>query len=192
MSNKRTRFPPRGSFTAVLKSGRLNVYFVHSQLACEHLRRFARTMALQFPFSLEGRTEMRDAFPRFAIVLTSLVYMGFAFWLSNNPEALLEAFQIEQSTPQMLTEIPAFYGAIELGIACAMLLLLSRGELFGAALVGGLPLACSGLGRLAGLVLDGYFPLHLGLTVPESFGALTCFIACWQTRRSRSDSPRVQ
>ena len=131
---------------------------------------------------------MRQAFPKVAVVITALVYVGFAFWLGSTPAALLGAFQIEQSTPQMLTEIRAFYGGIELGIAFSMFALLWRGELFSAALAGGLPLAGSVLGRLSGQFLDGHSLLHLGLAVPEAIGAITCFIACWQTRSVRSTS----
>lgn len=106
--------------------------------------------------SFKMKLSMRQAFPKVAVVITALVYVGFAFWLGSTPAALLGAFQIEQSTPQMLTEIRAFYGGIELGIAFSMFALLWRGELFSAALAGGLPLAGSVLGRLSGQFLDGH------------------------------------
>lgn len=123
---------------------------------------------------------MPRQFPAVAILITAAVYVGFAVWLGSNPAALLTAFGIEQSTPQMLTEIRAFYGGVELAIAVAMLLLWWRGELFAAALVGGLPLLGSVSGRLIGQFADGYSTLHLGLAAPEAIGAAVCLAACWQ------------
>lgn len=126
---------------------------------------------------------MSQRFPSIAIMITAIVYVGFAVWLGSNPSALLTAFSINEATPQMLTEIRAFYGGVELAIAAAMMLLWSRGDLFAAALVGGLPLAGSVSGRVLGQFVDGYSALHLGLALPEAVGAAVCFVACWQINR---------
>ncbi|MEZ6079691.1 MAG: hypothetical protein R3C56_29685 [Pirellulaceae bacterium] len=60
-----------------------------------------------------------------ALLITAAIYAGFAIWLGSTPAALLTTFGIESSTPAMLTEIRAFYGGIEMGIAVAMLVLWS-------------------------------------------------------------------
>lgn len=130
---------------------------------------------------------MNYHFPSVTILLTAAIYAGFAAWLGLNPTALLAAFNMEQSTPQMLTEIRAFYGGIELGIAVAMLILWQRGNLFAAALIGGLPLAGSACGRLIGQVLDDGSTLHLLLALPETAGAAACLLCCWRLRRPYRD-----
>ena len=55
--------------------------------------------------------------PAIAMVVTAVTWAGFAIWLGSHPDSLLKAFGIESSTPQMRTEIRAFYGGVELGIA---------------------------------------------------------------------------
>ena len=125
---------------------------------------------------------MNRNLPTVAIFITAFVYIGFALWLGSNPRALLTAFAIDQSTPQMLTEIRAFYGGVELAIAAAMFLLWWRGDTFAASLIGGLPLAGSVSGRLLGQLMDGYSAMHLGLAIPEAIGAVACFFARWQVQ----------
>lgn len=112
--------------------------------------------------------------PTVAIVITAASWAGFAVWLGLNPGALLPAFGVSASTPQMLTEVRAFYGGVELAIAVAMIVLWRRGDLFAALLVGGLPLAGSACGRLIGLAVDGYSPMHLGFAGLELVGAAFC------------------
>ncbi len=125
---------------------------------------------------------MNHRFATVAIFFTALTYVGFALWLGLNPGALLSAFGIEQSTPQMLTEIRAFYGGVEFAIAAAMLILWWRGDVFAAALIGGLPLLGSVSGRLLGQLLDGYSGMHWGLAIPEAVGAAVCLTASWQAK----------
>lgn len=109
-----------------------------------------------------------------AILITAASFAGFAVWLGVNPNALLEAFGIEDRTPQMATEIRAFYGGIEMAIAVAMILLWRRGDLFAALLIGGLPLLGSASGRLIGLVVDGFSMMHAGFAGLELVGAAFC------------------
>ena len=106
-------------------------------------------------------------------------WAGFAVWLGTDPGALLPAFGVEASTPQMLTEVRAFYGGVEM----AMILLWRRGDSFAALLVGGLPLLGSACGRLSGLALDGFSSLHLGFAGLEIVGAAFCFAGCWVVTR---------
>jgi hypothetical protein len=131
---------------------------------------------------------MNDRFPTIAIFSTAATFAGFALWLGLNPGALLMAFGIESSTPQMLTEIRAFYGGIELAIAMAMMVLWWRGELFAAFVVGGLPLLGSASGRIVGIIADGYSSTHAGFAVLEFIGAAFCLAGCWHVSRSQSDA----
>lgn len=121
---------------------------------------------------------MRADYPTVAIWITASIYAGFAVWLGGWPGALLGAFGVTGSTPAMLTEIRALYGGVELGIAVAMLVLWRRGDVFAAALVGGLPLAGSAAGRCLGLAVDGFSALHAGLAVIEFGGAAFCLVGC--------------
>ena len=97
---------------------------------------------------------MNDRFCTIAIFITAASWAGFAVWLGTNPGALLPAFGVDGTTPQMLTEVRAFYGGVEMAIAVAMILLWKRGHLFASLLVGGLPLLGSASGRCIGLLID--------------------------------------
>lgn len=121
---------------------------------------------------------MSSRFPTVAILITAASWTGFAVWLGANPDALLPAFGVETSTPQMLTEVRAFYGGVELAIAAAMIVLWRRGDLFASLLVGGLPLFGSACGRLIGLVLDGFSATHIGFATLELVGAAFCLVGC--------------
>src|SRR6056297_4007169 len=119
---------------------------------------------------------MNNRFPIVVIFITAASWTGFAVWLGVNPGALLPAFGVQESTPQMLTEVRAFYGGVEMAIAVAMVVLWRRGELFAALLVGGLPLVGSACGRLIGLVVDGFSMTHLGFAGLEIVGAAFCLV----------------
>ncbi len=125
--------------------------------------------------------------PTMAILITATSFAGFAVWLGVNPNALLEAFGIEDRTPQMATEIRAFYGGIEMAIAVAMILLWRRGDLFAALLIGGLPLAGSATGRLIGLIVDGFSATHLSFAALEVIGASFCLAGCVIVSREKQD-----
>lgn len=135
---------------------------------------------------------MSRRFADLVVFITAAVWAGFAIWLGLQPGALLSAFGVEGSTPEMLTEVRAFYGGVELAIAVAMLVLWWRGELFAALLVGGLPLLGAALGRLLGMIVDGYATLHLGLAAIELIGAGICAAGCLAASRTRRQSaPRA-
>jgi Domain of unknown function (DUF4345) len=123
-------------------------------------------------------TMSKNHLPTVAILITAATWAGFAVWLGLNPRALLLTFGVEVSTPPMLTEVRAFYGGVEMAIAIAMMVLWRRGELFAALLAGGLPLVGSAIGRLTGLMVDGFSMMHLGFAGLEIFGATFCFVAC--------------
>ncbi len=130
---------------------------------------------------------MKDRFPVVAILITALTYAGFAIWLGFHPNALLEAFGIEDRTPQMATEIRAFYGGIEIAIAVAMIVLWRRGDLFAALLIGGLPLFGSATGRCIGLFVDGFSGLHACFAGLEAVGAAFCLAGCVMVRKAPTE-----
>lgn len=129
---------------------------------------------------------MNNRMPTIALFITAASWAGFAVWLGVNPGALLPAFGVEASTPQMLTEVRAFYGGVEMAIAIAMIVLWWRGDLFAALLIGGLPLVGSAAGRCIGLVVDGFSPMHVGFAGLELVGAAFCFAGCVVAARGQS------
>ena len=148
-------------------------------------------------FNLEAdliRQETRPfGFTDVVIFITAASWLAFAVWLGTRPQALLPAFGVDASTPAMLTEVRAFYGGVELAIAVAMTILWRRGDLFAALLIGGLPLVGSASGRLLGLVLDGYWPAHVGFAVFELIGAAFCFVAMTKlTRPNAGDRAQTE
>lgn len=124
-------------------------------------------------------------FATITILITASSFAGFAIWLGFDPNALLEAFGIEDRTQQMATEIRAFYGGIEMAIAVAMVVLWRRGDLFAALLVGGLPLLGSATGRCVGLLVDGFSAMHAGFAGLEIVGAAFCLAGCVMVSREQ-------
>lgn len=129
----------------------------------------------------------KSPLPTVAIFITAASWAGFAAWLGLNPGALLPAFGVEASTPQILTEVRAFYGGVEMAIAVVMIVLWRRGDSFAALLVGGLPLVGSACGRLTGLVVDGFSGIHLGFAGLELVGGAFCFAACLIVSKQKRD-----
>lgn len=128
---------------------------------------------------------INNRLPTVAIFITAASWAGFALWLGVNPGALLPAFGVDESTPEMLTEVRAFYGGVEMAIAVAMIVLWRRGDLFAALVVGGLPLVGSASGRLVGLVADGFSMMHLGFAGLEIVGAAFCLVGCLVVSREK-------
>ena len=122
---------------------------------------------------------MQNRFPTIALFITAFIWAGFALWLGCNPQALLRAFGIETTTPQMLTEIRAFYGGVEMAIAASMMILWRFNHLFAALLIGGIPLIGSATGRVIGLLVDGFSSIHLGFAILELVGAAFCLAGCY-------------
>ena len=120
---------------------------------------------------------MIQRLPTIVILITAATWAGFGIWLGTNPTALLTAFGVDAHTPQMRTEIRAFYGGVELAISVAMIVLWVRSQLFASLLIGGLPLGFSAVGRCVGMAADGFSTLHTGFAILEFSGALLCFLA---------------
>lgn len=123
------------------------------------------------------------------VLCTAALYAGFAVWLGVRPDALLQGFGVTAPTAAMLTEIRAFYGGLELGIAVVMVVLWRQGHVGPALLIGGVPLAGSASGRLIGLVADGYSSLHLGFALFEFIGFAVCLAG--YRAIARTERPRV-
>lgn len=139
------------------------------------------------PLDKTLQTSSSSRIPTVAIFITAASWAGFAIWLGVNPGALLPAFGVETSTPQMLTEVRAFYGGVEMAIAIAMIVLWRRENSFAALLIGGLPLAGSATGRCIGLIVDGFSPMHLGFAGLEIVGAAFCLAGCVIISREPTD-----
>ena len=99
---------------------------------------------------------MNARFPTVVLLITASVYAGISIWLFVRPAALLEMFGIETSTAQMLTEIRAFYGGLEFGIALVMLILWRRGEVAAGLLAGGLISTAARIGDYMGWDVSGF------------------------------------
>ncbi|MEM7474645.1 MAG: hypothetical protein AAF483_06595 [Planctomycetota bacterium] len=127
-------------------------------------------------------------FPIICFWITLSIYAGLGIWLALLLAGLLKTFGIEQNTPAMLTEIRAFYGGVELGIAGLMLLFWRQGLLGQALLLGGIPLLGTVLGRMAGLLCDGFSSLHLTLGTFEAAGFISCFAGYRICRRAKDPS----
>ena len=125
-------------------------------------------------------------FPLFAFVITVATYLVFALWLGLDPQALLKAFKIENATAGMLTEIRAFYGGIELGIAAATMWLWRRGDRVASLVVGGLPLAAAASIRLVGMLVDEVSSLHVTIAIAEGSGGALCLFASRWARQETS------
>jgi hypothetical protein len=138
------------------------------------------------PLDKTLQTSISSRIPTVAISVTAATWAGFAIWLGVNPGALLSAFGVETSTPQMLTEVRAFYGGVEIAIALAMVVLWRRGDSFAALLVGGLPLAGSATGRCIGMIFDGFSAMHFGFAGLEIVGATFCLAGCVITSRKNT------
>lgn len=134
---------------------------------------------------------MPTRFANITLLLTATIYLGFALWLGYSPRSLLVAFGIEQSTPEMLTEIRAFYGGVEAGIAIAMLALWWKNQIVAALLIGGIPLLGSASGRILGTMTDGFSGLHLVLASFEASGGILCLVGAYLLSKaaSKTDIP---
>ena len=145
--------------------------------------------AIHFTKTQQHWQAMHQRMRTIVILVTAAVYAGFAVWLGVSPASLLGSFGIEQSTPAMLTEIRAFYGGIEIGIALVMLILWKQGLASASLLVGGLPLAGSASGRMMGMLIDGFSWLHLVLAAVEFLGCAACLVAYYAAKNDPTPAP---
>jgi hypothetical protein len=116
--------------------------------------------------------------PRLSLRLAALAFAGFGVALLVRPE-LIEMLGLELGRAAAVTEIRAFYGGLELGLALFFALASTRDAwlapaLFAqAAALGGIVLA-----RLVGVALDGGpEPLILLFAAVEGTGAMLALVA---------------
>ena len=131
---------------------------------------------------------MTDAAITFAKVsagITAAAWAGFGVWLMLAPDALPEAFEATSSDP-FRTEVRAFYGGLELGIAAVIALLANR-HLPAAVLVGAFTLGGIAIGRGIGLLVDGFFAPHAIFMTLELIGAIMNGVAYRRLSSRRDD-----
>lgn len=118
-------------------------------------------------------------FAKTVLVFFGLSFGVFGLWALIAPESLARMVHFSLDTPGAVTEIRAFYGGLELGLAILMLAAAVYPALVPGALLtlvaaaGGIALA-----RIVGLVLDGSGSAFMfGALAWEVAGAVLGFIA---------------
>jgi len=111
--------------------------------------------------------------------LTVFVYVVFGLWLGADPHALLAAFGVEETPVGLLTELRAFYGGVELGIAATIIICWWRREFTAALLAGGLPIGGACLMRALGMVQFGVSTTHIAIGASEFMLFLLCLLGMW-------------
>ena len=126
---------------------------------------------------------------RLSLLLTALVFGCFGAWLFFWPQALA-LVDVELTTPAARIEIRAFYGGLELGLACFFAVAATRSRWYEAALftqaaaLGGMAAA-----RLLGMLIEAVAsPTLLMLLAAESGGSLLGIVALARLR-SRAGAP---
>ncbi|HEX8830461.1 MAG TPA: DUF4345 family protein [Longimicrobium sp.] len=127
-------------------------------------------------------------FARVSLILGALGLIGFGAALLVRP-SLLAVVGVELTRPAAATEIRAFYGGLELGLAAFFIAATRhsawlRPALFAQAVaLGGIVAA-----RLVGIMVDGSAePMILGFAAVEGAGALLGFIALRRLGPERVD-----
>ncbi|MFK7887897.1 MAG: DUF4345 family protein [Gammaproteobacteria bacterium] len=113
-------------------------------------------------------------FPKIVLIFFGLSFGAFGVWALISPAALANLIHLTPETPGALTEIRAFYGGLEIGLAAFLLRgAFHRPWMSGAlltlvAVAGGIA-----LGRCVGLALDSSVSnMMLGALVWEAAGAV--------------------
>lgn len=122
-------------------------------------------------------------FARFSVLLTALVYFGFGLTLLLAP-SVIEGTGVTLTTASARTEIRAFYGGLELGLALFFVIGAIKTSWLRSALCAQ---ACSlGLiacARLFGVIIDGSHSLmHYLLLSAELSGSLLGLFALYRLR----------
>jgi hypothetical protein len=114
-------------------------------------------------------------------MLTALVFGGFGVAFLVWP-TLISWADVELTSSAARTEIRAFYGGLEIGMAVFFLLAALRPAWFRAGLIlQALSLGGIALGRVFGLLVDRDLePLLVMLITAETIGALIGLVALWR------------
>jgi len=95
-------------------------------------------------------------FGRMVLGMSAVGWLGFGVWLYANPLNLVEV-GLTADTGLGRTEVRAFYGGLEIGIAAFLLWCALRRERTRIGLVAAmLTIGGTGLGRLSGIALEGF------------------------------------
>ena len=116
--------------------------------------------------------------PRLSLRLTALVFAAFGVSLLVRPE-LMGKLGVELASPTGFTEIRAFYGGLELGLALFFAIASTRDEWLHPALFAqAVALGTLLLARLAGIVVDGTAePVMLLFAAIEAVGVVLAWAA---------------
>lgn len=120
---------------------------------------------------------------RFSLVLTALVFAGFGVVLLLDPTTIAST-GVVLSTPEAKTEIRAFYGGLELGLALFFALSAARPAWFQAGLAAqAASLGGAALARLFGMIVDDSLTIMMALLfAAEAAGSL---LGLWALLRLR-------
>lgn len=99
---------------------------------------------------------------RLILLVAALVFALFGVWLTLQPQRIGDWAEVHAPTPTARTEIRAFYGGLELGLAAFLVLAAFRPALAPAACLA-LGFICAGIAgvRLLGFALDGSYSTRL-------------------------------
>jgi hypothetical protein len=130
--------------------------------------------------------------PRIVLALSVLAWAGFGAWLYVFPERL-DGVGLAPDGGLGRTEVRAFYGGLELGIAaflgwCLAAASRTRVGLMAATMVVG----CTGLGRLSGIALEGFETTPLMWTfvaIELTAAALSAWAIRWTSPAPRTPDP---
>jgi len=113
-------------------------------------------------------------FPKFVLIFFGLSFGAFGVWALIAPAALANLIHVTPETPGALTEIRAFYGGLEIGLAAFLLRAAFHRPWMPGALIA-LVVVAGGIaiGRGIGLVIDSSISgVMLGALVWEAAGAI--------------------
>lgn len=125
---------------------------------------------------------------RTSLALTALAFASFGGWLLVDPHAI-SRLGVELTRPSALTEIRAFYGGLELGIAGFFLLAVGRPGWWVPALVlQSMALGGTAAARGIGIIVDGGIDgLVAALVTAEFAGFLLGIVALLRLRAESAD-----
>ena len=129
-------------------------------------------------------------FPRIALWISAATWAAFGLWLLIDPAALANA-EVAVDTPTARTEVRAFYGGLELGVAAALAWLALRGSTADGLRVALVTLACVFVCRTLGVLIEGgdVRPIIWLLGAVEAVSAAITFAALKAETRQSPQPP---
>ena len=122
---------------------------------------------------------------RISLGITALGFAVFGAWLLVSPTSLVR-IGVLLTLPNAVTEIRAFYGGLELGIAAFFFLALRRPAWFAPALVlQALALGGTAAARIFGILAGGTTEIMLALAAAEAAGCVLAIVALSGLRREQ-------